>query len=305
MATSDVHKVHVYGHGATVECPHGPPFPSLPSSWIFSGPTCSGKSQAWLSLILRVYKGMWDRVFVFSPSIMVDDSYAELRKYLDKMSPKEKLYYEDLDQNVLGKIIADQTAICEMCKKRKVKCPEILIAIDDMADRSDVLNRRSGARNGGSHILSLAVRGRHSHISWICSTQCLNLVCLPIRKNVRNLVIYRARSAKEIDSLCEELAAVYNKETLLALYEKAVNDQPYSFLNIKLDAADRKDMFWLRWEARLIPEDPDIEESDGEQPVEHGKRENRTVRPAGQRSDPGPGRARSTSSTRRLLRVRA
>jgi len=112
-----IHKVHVYGHGSTVENPHGPPFPSLPSSWVFSGPTCSGESQAWLSLILRVYKGMWDRIFVFSPSILVDDSYQELRKYLDKMSPREKLYFDDLDMNALGKIIADQTAIVECARK--------------------------------------------------------------------------------------------------------------------------------------------------------------------------------------------
>jgi len=53
---------------------------------------------------------------------MVDDSYVELRKYLDKMSPNEKLYYDDLDQNALGTIIENQTQICEMCKKQKIKC---------------------------------------------------------------------------------------------------------------------------------------------------------------------------------------
>jgi hypothetical protein len=37
-----------------------------------------------------------------------------------------------------------------------------------------------------------------------------------------------------------------------------VNDKPYSFLTVKLDAADRRDMFWLRWEARLLPEEQDI-----------------------------------------------
>ena len=81
--SSDIRKVHVYGNGSTVECLHGLPFSSLPSSWIFSGPTCSGKSQAWLSLILRVYKDMFARVYVCSPSILVVDSYVELRKYLD------------------------------------------------------------------------------------------------------------------------------------------------------------------------------------------------------------------------------
>ena len=264
MAKSDIHKVHVYGNGSTVDSPHGLPFPSLPSSWIFSGPTCSGKSQAWLSLILRVYKGMFSRIYVFSPSIMVDDSYTELRKYLDKMSPKEKLYFDDLNMAALGKIIADQTAIVEMCKKNKMQRPQILIVIDDMADQSDVLNRRTGARNGGSHILSRSVRGRHSCTSWIVSTQALNLVALPIRKNVRNIIQYRARSQKEVDSLVEELAAVYNKQIVAEIYETAVNDQPYSFLTVKLDAADKKDMFWLRWEARIIPENPSTEESDAE-----------------------------------------
>jgi hypothetical protein len=136
---------------------------------------------------------MFARVYVFSPSIYVDDSYIELRKYLDKMSPKEKLYFDDLNMQALGKIIEDQTAIVEMCKKNKIQPPQILIVTDDFADRSDVLNKRTGARNGGSHILSLSVRGRHSCISWIASTQALNLVAPPIRKNVRNIIQYRAR----------------------------------------------------------------------------------------------------------------
>lgn len=114
-------------------------------------------------------------------------------------------------------------------------------------------------------MVSLAVRGRHMHVSWMVSTQCLNLVSLPIRKNVRNILVWRARSAREIDCIVEELAAVYDKDTLLKFYETAVNDEPYSFLNVKLDAQDRRDMFWLRWEARLLPEletNPPLEESD-------------------------------------------
>ena len=67
------------------------------------------------------------------------------------------------------------------------------------------------------------------------------------------------------------VAAVYDKETLLKLYETAVNDKPYSFLNVKLDASDRRDMFWLRWEARLLPEtNPAIEESSDVESLELG-----------------------------------
>ena len=117
---------------------------------------------------------MFARVFVFSPSIFVDDSHRPLRAYLDKMSPdqkKEPLYFEDLHQAVLGRIIDEQRAIVEYCKKNKTQAPHILIMVDDMADRPDVLNRRQSGKNaGGSFMTSLAVRGRHCNISWLVTT---------------------------------------------------------------------------------------------------------------------------------------
>ena len=132
--------------------------------------------------------------------------------------------------------------------------------------------------------MSLSVRGRHSCCSWIVSSQALNLVSLPIRKNVRNIVQYRARSQKEVDGLVEELAAMYDKDTVRAIYDFAVNDQPYSFLNVKLDAADKKDMFWLRWESKIIPEDVDIEETDAESLHDSSRAPERVRKP---RSLPG------------------
>ena len=132
--------------------------------------------------------------------------------------------------------------------------------------------------------MSLSVRGRHSCCSWIVSSQALNLVSLPIRKNVRNIVQYRARSQKEVDGLVEELAAMYDKDTVRAIYDLAVNDQPYSFLTVKLDAADKKDMFWLRWESRIIPEDVDIEETDAESLHDSSRAPERVRKP---RSLPG------------------
>ena len=97
-----------------------------------------------MNLILRYYKGLFARVFVFSPNIKIDPTYGPLRKFLDQMSSdpqREPLYFDDLDQTQLGKIIDEQQAICESCKKRGIKSPEILIVVDDMADRPDVLNR--------------------------------------------------------------------------------------------------------------------------------------------------------------------
>ena len=103
-------------------------------------------------------------------------------------------------------------------------------------------------------MVTLATRGRHLGCTWIISSQVLNLVGTVIRKNCRSLLCWRLRNAKEVETLCEELSGVYDKNTLLDLY-RAATEEPYSFLFIRLDAKTRQDMFWLRFEARLIPED--------------------------------------------------
>ena len=52
---------------------------------------------------------------------------------------------------------------------------------------------------------------------------------------------------------------MYDKNTLMDMYRVAT-EEPYSFMFVRLDAKTRRDMFWLRFEARLIPESEDPEE---------------------------------------------
>ena len=252
-------QIHVFpGAAETVPCPHGPPFPDLPTSFLLAAPTASGKSQIILNLLLRYYKDQFARVWVFSPSIRLDPSYAPLRKYLEKMSDhqKEPLYFEDLDQTALGKLLNDQRLIVESCRKRKVKPPQVCVVVDDMADRGDILQKRSGGQSNGSWLVTLATRGRHMNVTWIISSQCLNLVGPVVRKNVRCMCVWRLRNYKEIDALCEELSGIYDKKTILEVYRHAT-EEAYSFLFVRLDAKTRDDMFFLRFEKKLVPSQND------------------------------------------------
>ena len=107
-------EIHVFGGAAeTIPCPYGEPFPDLPTSFVLAAPTASGKTMIILNLLLRYYKDMFSRVWMFLPSIKLDMQYEPLRKYLEKMSDqdKEPLMFEDLDQQALGKILDDQRAI--------------------------------------------------------------------------------------------------------------------------------------------------------------------------------------------------
>ena len=250
-------QIHLFGHAAeTIASPHGEPFGELPTSYILAAPTASGKTMIILNLLLRYYKDMFARIWMFSPSIKLDPQYEPLRKYLEKMSDqdKEPLMFEDLHQEILGKILDDQRQICEERRKRKQPIPQVCVILDDLADRGDILQKRQGAASGGSWLVSLATRGRHFGCTWIVSSQVLNLIGTVIRKNCRCMCVWRLRNHKEVETLCEELSGVYDKDTLMQLYRTATAD-PYSFLFVRLDAKTRDTMFYLRFESRLVPED--------------------------------------------------
>ena len=162
--------------------------------------------------------------------------------------------FEDLDQGALSRILEDQRQICEECRKRKQPIPQVCVILDDLADRGDILQKRQGAASGGSWLVTLATRGRHFGCTWIVSSQVLNLVGTVIRKNCRAMCCWRLRNHKEVMTLCEELSGIYDQNTLLEMY-RAATEEPFSFLFIRLDAKTRQEMFYLRFEQRLVPED--------------------------------------------------
>ena len=66
-------------------------------------------------------------------------------------------------------------------------------------------------------------------ISTITATQVYKGVSPVIRKNVTHLFIYRLRNYGDLESIVEEMSAIYDKKTLLQIYHEAI-DEPYSFL---------------------------------------------------------------------------
>ena len=67
--------------------------------------------------------------------------------------------------------------------------------------------------------------------STVISTQVYKQINPTARKNLTHLFIYRLRNYGGLESIVEELSAVYDKKTLLQIYHEAV-DEPYSFLYV-------------------------------------------------------------------------
>ena len=56
----------------------------------------------------------------------------------------------------------------------------------------------------------------------------------------------------ELDAILEEVSIYYDRKTLLQMYAVATTE-PYSFWYINLSASKVEDVFWLRFEQRMIP----------------------------------------------------
>jgi hypothetical protein len=192
-----------------------------------------------------------------SPSIEVDHSWTPVKKYIEKVmnvkdTKEEPIYFDHYDPVALEHIITTQHKLAEYMKKQDhKKIYQILIVIDDFAD-SPAFTRQSKLLH------ALYIRGRHTFISTITATQVFNALSPIIRKNITELYVYRLRNYRDLETLIEELSALYPKKTLLELYNMATSE-PHSFLYINLVAKDKKDMFYMNFDRKLVvdsDEDP-------------------------------------------------
>jgi len=220
----------------------------LPLRDIILGPSGAGKGVLLSNMILDIYKGCFERIFIFSSSIDVDKTWIPVTEYVEKSqkvdTKKEKLFYDHYDAEALENIVSTQHKLAEHMKtKGYTKIFQILIIVDDFADDPS-FSRHSKLLH------ALFTRGRHSMISTIVSTQKYRAISNIIRVNATNLYVFRLRNGGDLEALIDELNALTDKKTLLQLYNMATAE-PYSFLFIKLNAKKLNDMFYVRYEKKL------------------------------------------------------
>ena len=172
----------------------------------------------------------------------------EIEKSLKIDPKKEAIYFDHYDHDALENIITTQHKLAEHMKRNgHAKIYQILVVIDDFAD-SPQFTRQSKLLH------ALYIRCRHTFISTITATQVFNALSPIIRKNITELYVYRLRNYRDLESLIEELSALYDKKTLLQLYNIATAE-PHSFLYINLVAKNKADMFYMNFDRKLVIDD--------------------------------------------------
>jgi len=223
--------------------------PKLPVRGMLVAPSGAGKTILLTNFILNIYKDCFSRIYIFSPSIDVDNAWHPVKDYIrDKIKPfdNEQIYFDHYNPDDLENIIRTQQKVVSYQKEQKHKQMfQILVVIDDFADDTN-FTRKS------TLLHQLYIRGRHNFISTLTSTQVYKQVSPIVRKNMTHLFVFKLRNQADLEAITEEVSAVYDKDTFKEIYRTAT-DEPYAFLYINLTAKDNRDMFYQNFEHRLIP----------------------------------------------------
>ena len=227
---------------------------------VILGPSKSGKSVLWQSMLLDGYRGCFSRIFLFTPSGNVDDSLGPIRQYIERdlghdVKSEGPYIFEELDPAVIRGILKKQEKIHDTLKHKIYKdknfkgrkwLPQILIVISDHADNPRAVHRAGGI------LETLFVRARHFGCSTWTDSQALKLLSPSVRLNIAGLAIFRLRSNHDLQSIMEFTALGITKEELMAMYQEATKDM-YSFLYVNMLERDVSRMFFKKFSSRLMP----------------------------------------------------
>ena len=224
--------------------------PEIPFRAICYGPSGSGKSVLLANLILDVYRGCFERVYIWSPSIDIDHTWDPVKKYVRKElgvdTKQEKCFFSSYDPKELEAVMTQQFKIADYMKSHGNQVFSVLIVIDDMADNPSFMRH--------SKLLDqLYCRGRHQFVSVITSLQKTTTLSPLIRCQATHTMTFKLRSLQDLDTWLHENSAVYDKATLMKIY-KAATTPKYGFLYMNLMAHDPRDMFFYKFQSRIIPQ---------------------------------------------------
>lgn len=186
----------------------------LPFLMYLSAPRGSGKTYFIVQNLINpeLYFQVFDKIFLFTPSIADDDIYNILEL------PQKQIFTE-FDEDKLMKLL-----------KKKGTEEQWLIIFDDMISDNDFKNAKLTKL--------LAYNGRHMGVSVIVSSQKSTAGNTAIRTNADACVIWRPRSFNEIEALYRDNAIdAMNKKSFQQLVMDTTKE-PYSFLYINYQTGE-------------------------------------------------------------------
>lgn len=172
----------------------------------------SGKSTLMKTLLANDLKERFDEenIFIFCPSIDLNDDFEGLNKARKFSEPDEAVIYAIMDEQLHN--------IKTYGKKRT---PEVLVIFDDCADNRII--------QFGGAIDKLAVRGRHYKICVIVSSQRLSALSRTARLNSDYFLVFSPYNLSETEALLEQYVLKQDRKRYMKAFQEYWNTE-YSYI---------------------------------------------------------------------------
>ncbi len=190
-----------------------------------------------LDLLLRHYRGAFDRIYLFSRSASLDKGWDPLRKYVEEVQhvnqDDEPTFFDEFDAKALQEQMNLQMRVAEYAKKAKRKeIPQVLWIFDDLVDDERVMHSNNNL------IATLAIRSRHFGGSLWVATQKFRALANIIRVNLTGVFVWPALSNRlERKAIVEEISGRYSPEQIEEMLQH-VSQRRFGFLFVDLKTTD-------------------------------------------------------------------
>ena len=172
---------------------------------------------------------VFDEVHYWSGNAKLDINLNKLKRWTEDvlhMDPdKNPAIHDGFKQDEVRDVIERQRKAVRKARRESKRIPQMLFVVDDLADDKRTM--------GCGLIRELMLRGRHSWISTILSTQKMRSIDHACRLQFTAIAQFAVRSRKDWEVILEEFTAQINPKTLQAMYDISTSD-PWGFLFINL-----------------------------------------------------------------------
>ena len=120
MITPSLKPIQLKGHTCK-QGRYGDIVPKLPMRSMLVGPSGSGKTLRLTNMILYIYKGCFSRIYIWSPSIEVDQAWKPVKDYIrDHIKPngREKHHFDSYDLSEPEQVINTQQKVINFEKRK-------------------------------------------------------------------------------------------------------------------------------------------------------------------------------------------
>ena len=98
----------------------------LPARILLNAPSGTGKTVALTNLIMDIYKDWFEKIYIFSPTVFIDDTWTVVKKYIEnemdtKHSDEDPIYFDNFEEKDLKNIIDTQKGIIKYMKEKEYK----------------------------------------------------------------------------------------------------------------------------------------------------------------------------------------